>query len=127
MSYICNEYRNFSGAKEIRIVHSTPQFDAFFEKLPPQVQNKFLYAINVISRIYSIPTKFVKHLVNTDLYEFRVSVGYNEYRTILFAIDHHNVIECTQIILLNGFIKKSSKDYLKQIALAKQLLKNLEQ
>ena len=126
MSYFCNKYRNFSGNKEIRIVHCTPQFDAFFEKLPPQVQNKFLYAVNVISRIYSIPTKFVKHLVNTDLYEFRISVGNNEYRTILFAIDHQNVIECKQLILLNVFLKKSNKDYLKQIALAERLLKDLE-
>ena len=45
----------------------------------------------------------------------RVSVGSNEYRTVLFAIDNSNVILSTKIILLNGFLKKSTKDYDKQM------------
>ena len=57
----------------------------------------------------------------------RVSVGSNEYRTILFAIDKENVIESTRIILLNGFLKKSNKDYRKQIEIAQSILKELEQ
>ncbi|MCM1170487.1 MAG: type II toxin-antitoxin system RelE/ParE family toxin [Bacteroides sp.] len=85
-----------------------------------------MYTINVITRVYSIPTKFVKHLTGTDLYELRISVGANEYRTILFAVDHRNIFECTRIILLNGFMKKSGKDYKKQIALAERILKELE-
>lgn len=64
--------------------------------------------------------------MNTDLYEMRVSVGTNEYRTILFAIDHDNIIQSTRIILLNGFLKKSEKDYRKQINIAEKILKDLE-
>ena len=71
--------------------------------------------------------KFVKHLENTDLYEMRVSVGNNEYRTILFAVDKSNIIESTKIVLLNGFLKKSTKEYRKQIELAQSILKELEQ
>ncbi len=37
----------------------------------------------------------------------RVSVGSNEYRTVLFAIDNSNVILSTKIILLNGFLKNT--------------------
>ena len=55
----------------------------------------------------------------------RVSVGSNEYRTILFAVDHDNIIESTRIILLNGFLKKSSKDYKKQIEIARTILNRL--
>lgn len=51
----------------------------------------------------------------------------NEYRTILFAIDKPNIIEATQIILLNGFLKKSNKDYRKQIEIAQTILNDLEQ
>lgn len=39
----------------------------------------------------------------------RVSVGSNEYRTVLFAIDNSNVILSTKIILLNGFLKNPQK------------------
>ena len=49
-----------------------------------------------------------------------------EYRTILFAMDHENVIQATKIILLNGFLKKSSKDYNKQVKKANNILKELE-
>lgn len=55
----------------------------------------------------------------------RVSVGTNEYRTVLFAIDNRNVIQSTQIILLNAFLKKSNKDYKKQIEKANKILNDL--
>lgn len=83
--------------------------------------------MDIVTTIYDVSTKFVKHLQDTDLYEMRVSVGSNEYRTILFAIDKANVIKATQIILLNGFLKKSNKDYRKQIEIAQSILNDLEQ
>lgn len=112
---------------EIRVVYKTPQFEAFYDSLPAKVQTKFKYVIDIVTTIYDVSTKFVKHLQDTDLYEMRVSVGSNEYRTILFAIDNANVIEATKIILLNGFLKKSSKDYRKQIEIAQSILNDLEQ
>lgn len=110
----------------IRIIYKTPQFEAFYNSLPDKVQTKFRYVVDIISSIYNVSTKFVKHLQDTDLYEMRISVGSNEYRTILFAIDKENIIEATKIILLNGFLKKSNKDYRKQIDLAISILNNLE-
>jgi hypothetical protein len=56
----------------------------------------------------------------------RVSVGTNEYRTILFAIDHENIIEASNILLLNSFLKKSSKDYKKNIDIAEAILNKME-
>lgn len=69
-----------------------------------------------------LTTKFIKHLQNTDLYEMRISVGSNEYRTILFAINHNNIILATKILVLNAFLKKSEKDYKKQIEIAEHIL-----
>lgn len=114
-----------SRVSEIRVVYKTPQFEAFYNSLPPRVQTKFKYVIDVVTTIYDVSTKFVKHLNDTDLYEMRVSVGSNEYRTILFAIDKANIIESTKIILLNGFLKKSNKDYRKQIEIAQSILNDL--
>lgn len=56
----------------------------------------------------------------------RVSVNFNEYRTILFAVDNDNIILSKRILLLNGFLKKSTKDYSKQIKVAKQILEDFE-
>lgn len=109
----------------IREVYKTPQFEAFYNSLPTKVQIKFKYVIDVVTTIYEVSTKFVKHLQDTDLYEMRVSVGSNEYRTILFAIDEANIIEATKILLLTGFLKKSSKDYRKQIEIALSILNDL--
>lgn len=72
-------------SKGIRIVYKTPQFEAFYNSLPTKVQTKFKYVIDVVTTIYDVSTKFVKHLQDSDLYEMRVSVGSNEYRTILFC------------------------------------------
>lgn len=91
-----------------------------------RVRNKFEYVFEVVQSVYNISTKFIKHLEKSDLYEMRVSIGSNEYRTILFAIDHDNVIEARKIVLLNGFLKKSSKDYRKQIDIAKTILNELK-
>lgn len=94
------------GHREIRVVYKTPQFEEFYNTLPIKVQAKFEYVIDVVTSIHDVSTKFVKHLQSSDLYELRVSVGTNEYRTILFAMDKSNFIEATSIILLNGFLKK---------------------
>ena len=80
--------------------------------------------MNVLAEIKVVNTKLVKKLVDTDFYELRISVD-NEYRVILFTIDHENLIETEQILLLNGFIKKSTKDYKKEVEKARYILNNL--
>lgn len=110
----------------IRTVYQTEEFKSFLDALPKQIQDKFRYVLDIIINVYLLPVKFVKHLSGTDLYELRVSVGPNEYRTILFAVDRPNIIEAKQVIFLNGFLKKSTKDYKKQIETAQKILKRLE-
>lgn len=107
------------------MIRST-EFDEFYNSLPANVQNKVKYAMNVIAEIKVVNTKLIKKLVGADFYELRISVG-NEYRVILFTIDHENFIEAEQILLLNGFMKKSSKDYKKEIEKAEQILNSLQQ
>lgn len=110
---------------DIRVIYKSAEFELFYNGLNNNVKLKFEHVFNVIQTVYAIPVKFVKRLVDTDLYEMRVSVGSNEYRTVLFAIDYDNIIESTRIILLNGFLKKSEKDYKKQIFIAKKILEEL--
>ena len=110
----------------MRTMIRSAEFDEFYNSLPANVQNKVKYAMNVIAEIKVVSTKLVKKLVDTEFYELRISVG-NEYRVILFTIDHVNFIESEQILLLNGFMKKSTKDYKKEIEKAEQIVNNLQQ
>lgn len=114
--------RNVEINDIVRTIIKTEEFQSFYDTLPARVQEKFKYVMNIIMSIYNLPTKFIKHLQNTELYEMRVSIGPNEYRSILFAIDNKNVIEAKNIILLNGFLKKSNKDYSKQVEIANKIL-----
>lgn len=114
------------NVEEVRLIIPTPEFDQFYFDQPERVQKKFDYVINVMATVYNVSTKFVKHLKSSDLYEMRVSIGSNEYRTVLFSADRPNFIEAKQIILLNGFLKKSEKDYKKQIEIAQKIIDRLK-
>lgn len=102
----------------------SPEYREFEQKSPPRTREKLLYAISLLETVQPIPTKFVKKLVNTDFYELRVSVD-NEVRVILFSIDNDNINLASNIILLNGFVKKSTKDYDREIEKAINILRNL--
>lgn len=112
-------------SRSIRTIYKSEEFNIFFNGLPDKVKTKFDYTMQMVQTEKIISTKFIKKLIDTEFYEMRVSVGPNEYRTILFAIDKANIIECTKIILLDGFLKKSTKDYKKHIAKANEILKEM--
>lgn len=75
---------------------------------------------------YVVSTKFVKRLEKTDFYEMRVSLGNNQYRTVLFTIDADSFMECKHILMLNSFVEKSSNQYNAEIKKAERLLKEWE-
>lgn len=118
IGYLC---KGKTGLMERELIFSN-EFWSFYKSQNQKVQLKFDYVINILMTERVITTKFVKHLENTDLYEMRVSLGTNEYRTILFAMDNDNIILSTRILVLNAFQKKSTKDYKKQIEIAQKIL-----
>ena len=109
----------------MRTILRSLEFDEFYNSLPINVQTKIEYAMNIISEIKVVNSKLIKKLVDTDFYELCISVG-NEYRIILFTIDHENFIESEQLLLLNGFLKKSTKDYKREIERARLILNSLQ-
>ena len=66
--------------------------------------------------------KFVKYLEGTEFYEARVSVGTNEYRTIVFTIDSQSFMESKRVLFLNSFLKKDTKQYKSEIEIARQIM-----
>lgn len=105
-SFICQMKATDKKDSGIRELYFSDEFTEFYEKLQDKVKAKFEHTMDIIRTEYVLNTKFVKHLENTDLYEMRVSVNFNEYRTILFAVDNDNIILSKRILLLNGFLKK---------------------
>lgn len=108
----------------MRTIYRSMEFDVFYNSLSNKVKSKIDYALNIISDIKIVNAKLVKKLTKTDFYELRVSVD-NEYRVILFTIDNDNFVESEHVILLNGFMKKSTKEYKKHIIKAEQIIKKL--
>ncbi len=109
----------------MRELYFSEEFWEFYLNLQDNIQKKFDYVISIVKEEQIISTKFVKNLVGTDFYEMRVSVGNNEYRTVLFAVDNENIILSTRIYVLNAFKKKSKQDYKKQIEKAYTILNRI--
>lgn len=108
----------------MRTIVKTEAYDEFFATLPKKVQVKIDYVMDILIHYKVVSTKFVKKLENTDYYELRICVD-NEYRVLLFSIDNDNIIEASRIVLLNGFLKKSTKDYRRQIEIADSIMSSL--
>lgn len=107
-----------------REVIYSKEYLEFIENLSERAKDKLKYTTTILETLSPIPTKFVKKLINTDFYELRISVD-NELRIILFAIDNENINLAKQIIFLNGFIKKSTKDYNREIDKATNILNKM--
>lgn len=107
-----------------RDIKYTPEFEDFYRVLDKRTIKKIAQVVDIIRCADVISVKFVKRLVNTELYEMRISTD-NEYRVIIFTVDHDNIMNATQVVFLNGFLKKSTNDYDKNIAKALAILKKL--
>jgi len=105
----------------MRTIYRSPEFDEYYSSLSDRVRVKIDYALSVIQQVKVVNTKLVKKIENTDFYELRISVD-NEHRVFMFSIDNDNFIEASQILMLNGFVKKSTKDYKKQAVVANSIL-----
>lgn len=106
----------------MREIFFSEEFDEFYDSQTEKVQEKFDYVINILRRESILTEKFVKKIQNTEFYEMRVSIGNNAYRSLFFAIDHDNATLARKIILLNAFLKKSEKDYRKEVVKARNIL-----
>ncbi len=105
----------------MRTIFRTKEFNDFLSVADENVKAKVVYLSDVVINQNVINTKIAKKLINTNFYELRIQIE-NEYRIILFAIDHENINQCKQVLFLNGFLKKSTKDYVKQIKKAVKIL-----
>ena len=107
----------------MREIDITQECLDFIDNQDERTTLKFWQLIEVMTEIKVVHSNFVKKLQSTQFYELRIKSG-NEYRVIIFAVDHLNFSECTKAVCLTGFLKKSTKDYNKAIKAAER---NLEE
>ena len=119
--YICS-----MGIEKIRKVIYTDEFMDYYWSLDAKLREKYSYIVNIIETQKVVNEKFVKKLVGTPYYEARVSFGSNEYRSVIFTIDKESFVECTRLLFVTGFLKKSTKDYKKETGKADRIIKELE-
>lgn len=89
--------------QKVRELYYSDEFEDFIRKLDRRVREKYIWTIHIVETVRYLPTQYVKKLVGTEFFEMRVSVGYNEYRTVIFAMNSDNFITATRIYLLNSF------------------------
>lgn len=81
----------------MREIEVTPACFSFIEDQDERTREKFFQLIEVIGELRIIHSNFIKKLESTNFYELRIKSG-NEYRVIIFSIDHANFNECTKAI-----------------------------
>ena len=107
----------------IRNIIFSDEFEEYYASMNEQLKKKYDYALHIVKSQYLVSSKIVKSLENTDFYELRVSISSNEYRTILLAVDHDNFIQSKNVLLLNSFLKKDTKQYKAEIKKAENIVK----
>lgn len=123
ISYICRG--NFEGCNvATRTIMYTGEFENFYSGLKPRVRENVDYGMDIIASIKVVSSKLIKKLTNSALYELRISVD-NEYRIIMFAVDNPYFVSASRVVLLSGFVKKSTKDYIREIHKAERILNTI--
>ena len=105
----------------VRETYHSDEYEAYYDSLDERIKEKYDYVEQIIRTQYVVSKKFIKNLEGTEFYEARISVGTNEYRTIVFAIDANNFMESKQVLFLNSFLKKDTKQYKGEIKKARNI------
>jgi len=106
----------------MREVLITDECLLFISSCSDRTIEKFNYVLQIITEQKIVHKAFVDKIVKSEYYELRIKTE-NQIRIIVFTIDNSNFNSCTKVVLLNGFVKKSTKDYKKAILTANTVLK----
>ncbi|MEO0555914.1 MAG: type II toxin-antitoxin system RelE/ParE family toxin [Bacteroidota bacterium] len=92
-------------------------FWEFYNAQTPKIKERINWTIKLIKTVERVPTKYLKNITGTTLYEMRMISGTNIYRIFCF-FDKGKLV-----VVLNGFQKKTQKTPKNEIKLAEKLQK----
>lgn len=92
-------------------------FWEFYNGQTPKIKERINWTIKLIKSVERVPTKYLKNITGTTLYEMRMISGTNIYRIFCF-FDKGKLV-----VVLNGFQKKTQKTPKNEIILAEKLQK----
>ncbi len=101
---------------KFKVVYSEEAIE-FLNSLDIKAKNKITYNIN--KSIYVMDKSLFKKLDDTDIWEFRTLYSGIQYRLLSFW----DTANETLVIATHGFIKKTQKTPLKEIARAEEIRK----
>jgi len=91
------------------------QVEEFLDNLSGKIAQKITWVLKIIEEGNVIPISYFKKLENTDeIWEVRTRIGSNSYRILCFYGEGKN------LILSNGFLKKSQKTPKSEIKIAER-------
>ena len=100
-----------------RVMVFEDYFKEFRKGLDREALKKLYYVLSLIMTVKNIPEKFLRAISGRKgLFEIRVEHGNNEYR-VFCCFDEGN-----QVILFNGFQKKTQKTPAQQLDMAEALM-----
>ena len=95
--------------EDIRETIHSVEYDEYYASLDEKTKTKYDYVEMIIKTQYVVNKKFVKNLEETEFYEARVSVGNNEYRTIIFAVETPSFMESKRVFFSELVSEKGHK------------------
>ena len=101
---------------KIKVVYTEEAYE-FIYSLPEKVQDKIAY--NITKSTFFMDKELFKKLDNSDIWEFRTLYSGTAYRLLAFW----DTDKDTLVIATHGFIKKTQKTPLKEIAKAEMIRK----
>jgi phage-related protein len=87
----------------------------FYQKQNPKIRERINWTIKLIKTVERVPSKYLKNINGTTLYEMRMISGTNIYRIFCF-FDKGKVV-----VVLNGFQKKTQKTPRQEIKKAEKI------
>jgi phage-related protein len=96
-----------------RLPNGQSPIETFLDSLPGKQAQKILWVLQLIEELESVPSKYLKKLVDSKgIWEVRIQFGNDIFRLLGFFDGG------TLLILTNGFAKKTQKTPSQEIALA---------
>jgi phage-related protein len=100
------------------VVFFEDHFHRFFEQLDSKSQQKVLWTLRLMETNTVLTREHFKPIAGVPgLFEIRISIGGNAYR--IFAV----LSKMKELVLLNGFQKKTAKTPRQEIVLAQKIKK----